>query len=177
MFDWFRRHDETGTEQVVASEQAPGNPQPALELLANGQTLPELAPAAVAAMAEAGDAGLGGPSDQGDDAAEAQQQTRQLGPVAAPLDGSQGDESACPISSEALPPPLSGRGSARRPGRRLLKAEVVERSPLTGEQRLWILDTWKRSGLPAGDFAPWSGCRSTRCTVGRSSSPNMVRRG
>jgi transposase InsO family protein len=35
----------------------------------------------------------------------------------------------------------------------LLKPEVVERPPLSGEQRLWILDAWKRSGLPAGDFA------------------------
>jgi Homeodomain-like domain len=26
-------------------------------------------------------------------------------------------------------------------------------SPLTAEQRLLLLDTWRRSGLPAGDFA------------------------
>jgi transposase InsO family protein len=39
----------------------------------------------------------------------------------------------------------------------LVKAEEIERAPLTGEQRLWILDTWKRSGLPAGDFAPLVG--------------------
>ena len=39
----------------------------------------------------------------------------------------------------------------------MLKAEPVARPPLTGEQRLWILDTWKRSGLPAGDFAPLVG--------------------
>jgi hypothetical protein len=28
--------------------------------------------------------------------------------------------------------------------------------PLTAEQRLLVLDAWRRSGLPAGDFAPWS---------------------
>src|SRR5262249_30048800 len=27
-------------------------------------------------------------------------------------------------------------------------------SPLTPEQRLLVLDAWRRSGLPAGDFAP-----------------------
>ena len=29
--------------------------------------------------------------------------------------------------------------------------------PLTAEQRLLLLDTWQRSGLPAGDFAPLVG--------------------
>jgi transposase len=28
---------------------------------------------------------------------------------------------------------------------------------LTGTQRLLLLDTWRRSGLPAGDFAPLVG--------------------
>jgi transposase len=28
---------------------------------------------------------------------------------------------------------------------------------LTAEQRLLLLDTWQRSGLPAGDFAPLVG--------------------
>jgi transposase len=45
-------------------------------------------------------------------------------------------------------PNLGGRG---RRGRRLVKKEPS--SPLTPEQRLLLLDTWRRSGLPAGDFA------------------------
>jgi hypothetical protein len=31
--------------------------------------------------------------------------------------------------------------------------EPIESTPLTGEQRLLLLDTWRPSGLPAGDFA------------------------
>ena len=46
-------------------------------------------------------------------------------------------------------PNLSGRGQH---GRRLVKKEAPA-SPLTPEQRLLLLDTWRRSGLPAGDFA------------------------
>jgi len=46
----------------------------------------------------------------------------------------------------------SARRSGRRRGRRLVKpAEPT--APLTAEQRLLLLDTWRRSGLPAGDFA------------------------
>src|SRR5262245_37409335 len=44
-------------------------------------------------------------------------------------------------------PPLSGRG------RRLVKPEANRPVALTAEQRLLLLDTWQRSGLPAGDFA------------------------
>jgi len=46
--------------------------------------------------------------------------------------------------------PLLG---GRRKGRRLVRREEASRTPLTPEQRLLILDTWQRSGLPAGDFA------------------------
>ncbi len=46
--------------------------------------------------------------------------------------------------------PLSGR--SRRRGRKLTKpAESTQ--PLSPEQRLLLLDTWQRSGLPAADFA------------------------
>ncbi len=43
----------------------------------------------------------------------------------------------------------------RRKGPRLAKPEPTLKSPanMTPEQRLVILDTWRRSGLPAGDFA------------------------
>src|SRR5207247_2607236 len=47
-------------------------------------------------------------------------------------------------------PNLSGR--PKQGGRRLVKKEAPV-SPLTPEQRLLLLDTWRRSGLPAGDFA------------------------
>jgi transposase InsO family protein len=54
---------------------------------------------------------------------------------------------------DALPTALArARQSGRRRGRRLVKpAEPT--APLTAEQRLLLLDTWRRSGLPAGDFA------------------------
>jgi transposase InsO family protein len=41
----------------------------------------------------------------------------------------------------------------RRKGRRLVKKPETPRGPLTPQQRLLVLDTWQRSGLPAGDFA------------------------
>jgi transposase InsO family protein len=47
-------------------------------------------------------------------------------------------------------PCLSGRGKR---GRRLVKPADLRSSPLTAQQRLLLLDTWQRSGLPAGDFA------------------------
>jgi transposase len=54
-----------------------------------------------------------------------------------------------PITSPRLKSPLRGR--------RLVKSADSAPSPLTGEQRLLLLDTWRRSGLPAGDFAPLVG--------------------
>jgi hypothetical protein len=49
---------------------------------------------------------------------------------------------------------LLGRGRAgrRRPGRRLVPP-AGPAPPLRPQQRLLLLDTWQRSGLPAGDFA------------------------
>jgi transposase InsO family protein len=41
----------------------------------------------------------------------------------------------------------------RSKGRRLVKNHPASASPLTPEQRLLLLDTWQRSGLPAKDFA------------------------
>jgi transposase InsO family protein len=38
-------------------------------------------------------------------------------------------------------------------GKKLVKPEDGERLVLTPQQRLLLLDTWRRSGLPAGDFA------------------------
>jgi transposase InsO family protein len=63
------------------------------------------------------------------------------------------DEVALPAEPFEAPlrrPPLSGRGKSRR----LVKpAEPSPPALLSAEQRLLILDTWQRSGLPAGDFA------------------------
>jgi transposase InsO family protein len=47
-------------------------------------------------------------------------------------------------------PRLGGRG---KPGRRLVKKPEAGRAKVSAEQRLLLLDTWTRSGLPAGDFA------------------------
>jgi transposase InsO family protein len=54
-----------------------------------------------------------------------------------------GDEEAV-----RLPPLLAGR----RRGKRLVKKDQAKTPPLTPQQRLLLLDTWRRSGLPAGDF-------------------------
>jgi transposase InsO family protein len=48
-------------------------------------------------------------------------------------------------------------GPRKGKGRRLVKAEPPAQPAMTPEQRLLILDTWQRSGLPAGDFAPLVG--------------------
>jgi hypothetical protein len=45
------------------------------------------------------------------------------------------------------------RPHTRPQQKRLVAEPVPERSPLTPQQRLLILDAWVRSGLPAGDFA------------------------
>jgi transposase InsO family protein len=66
--------------------------------------------------------------------------------------------------AETVVPNLAGRGDLpripcgrRRPGKRLVKPEATRTAPLTAEQRLLLLDTWLRSGLPAGDFAAMVG--------------------
>ena len=41
---------------------------------------------------------------------------------------------------------------ARRKGQRLVKPENRPR-PVTGEQRMWLLDMWERSAIPGSDFA------------------------
>src|SRR6202163_858421 len=82
-------------------------------------------------------------------------------PASQPAEG--GDEptpvtSDTPVDSPTsdacdLPSALDrARRAGRRRGRRLVKpAEPT--APLTAQQRLLLLDTWRRSGLPAGDFA------------------------
>jgi transposase InsO family protein len=61
---------------------------------------------------------------------------------------------APPPRVDAHRPPLSGRGSKRGPA--LVRLPSTETHFLP-EQRLLVLDAWRRSGLPAGDFAPLVG--------------------
>lgn len=68
------------------------------------------------------------------------------------LDDAEGDE-----QPEPTPPRLAAQapGVPRR-GKRTV-AEPAPKQTFTPEQRLLILDTWQRSGLPANDFAPLVG--------------------
>lgn len=60
--------------------------------------------------------------------------------------------------AEPLRDPQALRLGGRRKGKRLvLPAPSGGSAKLTAEQRLLILDTWNRSGLPAKDFAPLVG--------------------
>src|SRR5690242_12874063 len=67
------------------------------------------------------------------------------------------DEELWPADGEPLvgkPPNLRGRGPKSRV-RKLVAPQpsVPPPSETSPERRLLILDTWRRSGLPAGDFA------------------------
>ena len=53
--------------------------------------------------------------------------------------------------------PVGGRQKRQARGRRLVKKETTPKREFTPGQRLLILDTWQRSGLAAGDFAPLVG--------------------
>jgi transposase InsO family protein len=68
-----------------------------------------------------------------------------------------------PDAGPALPPaealsalPRLPQRPARTRGRRLVRPQPPS-PPLTAPQRLLLLDTWQRSGLPARDFAPLVG--------------------
>jgi hypothetical protein len=64
-----------------------------------------------------------------------------------------------PELDEELPevrlPRLMGqrRGARQIRGRALVAPDLAGKPTITPEQRLLLLDTWRRSGLPAGDFA------------------------
>ena len=63
------------------------------------------------------------------------------------------------VAQEVLSPSLAGRrtGVPRR-GRQTVPPEQAGGQPqLTPQQRLLVLDTWMKSGLPAGDYAPLVG--------------------
>jgi transposase InsO family protein len=70
--------------------------------------------------------------------------------------GRDGNECEPPVECAAdgegplRPPPLCAR---RRGGSLRKEAEGPPRKEFTPEERLLVLDTWRRSGLPAGDFS------------------------
>jgi transposase InsO family protein len=81
--------------------------------------------------------------------------------------GVQAPAAADEAAPSAPPAPPSWRGSGvelprnrvgwdGRRGRKLVKPDEV-RLAFSPQERLLILDTWQRSGLPAGDFAPLVG--------------------
>ncbi len=55
--------------------------------------------------------------------------------------------------SENPAPPLPPNLTARHRGGALRKPDEPRGTPIGPEQRVLLLDTWQRSGLPAGDFA------------------------
>ncbi len=59
-----------------------------------------------------------------------------------------------PLLDEGVPAPYFRN---RPKGKHLIRPEWRDRASFTPEQRVLILDTWLRSGLPAGDFAPLVG--------------------
>ena len=99
------------------------------------------APAAVdnADVAECTPAPSSEPSEVGDAATPAATE-------AASTESPAGDEADLPTAFGLA------RRVGRRRGRRLVKPDEPT-APLTAEQRLLLLDTWRRSGLPAADFA------------------------
>jgi transposase len=67
------------------------------------------------------------------------------------------DPAPCQNNRAPNPTPDLPRLQQPRRGRRLTRKGEEPASPLTGEQRLLVLDAWQRSGLPARDFAPLVG--------------------
>jgi transposase InsO family protein len=134
---------------------AAGEPEPGLDLLAEA-AVGALGPLAARRCEPGGEpaegadsvAGCGSTGPQpaldsgveipkGEDTAGAlAEETLACGPV--------GPEEQAPL------PRLVGRGGR---GRRLVKKDQLPTAPLTAEQRLLLLDTWRRSNLPARDFA------------------------
>ncbi len=94
------------------------------------------------------------PRDCGAAAAGAAQRGRS--PSAAAPAAAAPAEPVAPGDGGASLPGLA-RGGARGGGggrrRRLVAPEAQPHAPLTAQQRLLLLDTWQRSGLPAADFA------------------------
>ena len=101
-------------------------------------------PAAAAAATPAGHADT--PAHEQDGPSEAIAAARAAEDLTPPLE-------PFPETAVSLPPLSLGRGR----GRRLVKKSATAPMSLKPEQRLLLLDTWQRSGLPAGDFAAMVG--------------------
>ena len=67
--------------------------------------------------------------------------------------GSDGDSGIPESGTGFVPREKLPQRTPKRRGRRLVKKPELVQGPLTPQQRLLILDTWSRSGLPARDFA------------------------
>ena len=144
-FWWTNKSNRQGSEPVEQADSHNG--------LGNAGSQEEAKPAGTLAVANPPDP-LGGPAEFTENLANVQDQA--LPPAATAADpaavgGLSKDVQSLSGDEEAvrLPPLLAGR----RPGKRLVKKEQTHTPPLTPEQRLLLLDTWRRSGLPAGDFA------------------------
>ncbi len=79
-----------------------------------------------------------------------------------PRPAPQAPDSGPPVPpADVAPPdePPRERPRLQQParGRRLARPPDTPAAPLTAAQRLLVLDAWRRSGLPAGDFAPLVG--------------------
>jgi transposase InsO family protein len=89
------------------------------------------------------------------DSVELQGSVAEVGQPVATADRAEGISDDQPFPEEPFEemrrPRLVGPGKGK--GRRLVKPEESPQPAVTPEQRLLILDTWQRSGLPAGDFA------------------------
>lgn len=174
MFDWLRRQEGVGPEKGAPKRTQQNGSAP--DRMDRNRCLPEVDPGAMESFSGpvgpmAGSGRVHGEADREvrwdrDESQHAGSIDPSRDPAVDGCNGSEtvpgADEGATADGApqeELLWPHPGGGGclAGRRRGRRLVKAEAVERPPLTGEQRLWILDTWKRSGLPAGDFAPLVG--------------------
>ena len=68
------------------------------------------------------------------------------------------DEELVLSAPSHVPPLLGRRPGAPRRGRQTVSPELSGgQAQLTPQQRLLVLDTWMKSGLTAGDFAPLVG--------------------
>lgn len=134
MSEELRQVDGVLASQAEPTAQAASTERPA------DFSAPEAPDASIASLSAAGNAGA----------------TPDTGMDVGALNESWVRDAAQPFDESAPVPRLGGRPRGVR-GKRLVKPEARERTALTPQQRLLVLDTWQRSGLPAGDFAALAG--------------------
>jgi len=74
-----------------------------------------------------------------------------------PVEANDGEADTAEVDDGPQPPVRLGGRTRRKRGRRLVDGSKPKAKGFTPEQRLMVLDTWQRSGLPAKDFAPLVG--------------------